>query len=207
MVGAIILVLIVVIAGSIAAFGLSSGTKGTTLTSCVPVTSPVCVASAATHDINLLVPVHSALIGTTIPFTATLPTGETATEFTFNFGDGSTPQTITGSSGSATADYAYSSPGTYLVQVTGDVNGVTHDNNHDIGYLNIQPTYAVSSAQNVPAVISSIISNTTSTSAPTGVVGTGGSVTISGDYTAVPVNALYTAAAPTVAILSGPTGG
>ncbi|MGC2358943.1 MAG: PKD domain-containing protein [Thermoplasmata archaeon] len=207
MVGAIILVLIVVIAGSVAAFGLSSGTKGTTLTSCVPVTSPVCVASAATHDITLLVPVQSSLIGTSVPFTATLPTGETASEFTFNFGDGSTPQTITGSAGSATSDYSYSSPGTYLVQVTADVNGVTHDNNHDIGYLSIQPTYAVSSAQNVPAVISSMISNTTSTSAPTGVVGTGGSVTISGDYTATPVNALYTASAPTVAILSGPTGG
>ncbi|MGA9839258.1 MAG: PKD domain-containing protein [Thermoplasmata archaeon] len=207
MVGAIILVLVVVIAGSIAAFGLSSGTTGTTITRCAPANSPVCIASAANHNINLLVPEESSLIGASVPFTASLPTGESASEFTFNFGDGSSPQTISGSAQSATASYTYSSPGTYLIQVSAEVNGVLHDNLHDIGYLVVQPTYAVPSAELVPTVTSSMVSNTTSTTAPTGVVGLAGTVTVSGEYTATPINAAYTAAAPSVAILTGPAGG
>ncbi|MGA9840168.1 MAG: PKD domain-containing protein [Thermoplasmata archaeon] len=207
MVGAIILVIVVVIGGAVAAFSLSGGTKGTTITSCTPANSPVCVASAATEDINLLVPVQSTLIGQSTPFTASLPTGETASEFTFNFGDGSPTDTITGAAGAATASYSYASPGTYLVQVTADVNGVTHNNNLNIGYLEVRSTYGVAAAQLVPAVSASILSNSSSTSNPTGVVALGGSVTITGTYTGTPINAQYAAVAPSLAILSGPSGG
>ncbi|HXW67220.1 MAG TPA: PKD domain-containing protein, partial [Thermoplasmata archaeon] len=206
--------IVVVLAGGLTAVGLNSiaGNKSastsSTTKSCVPVSSPQCQTLANVHDVTLLVPVQNSFIGQSVPFTASLPAGEIASSFTFNFGDGSAPQQVVGSSNSATADYAYSSPGTYLVTVTASVNGVTHDNIHNIGWIQVQSTYSVPAAELVPAVTVAITSNGTSGAAsPTGVVATGATVSFAGSYTATPVNPIYSGTTPSISVLTGPSGG
>ncbi|HXW67294.1 MAG TPA: PKD domain-containing protein, partial [Thermoplasmata archaeon] len=212
-VGALLLVVVVVLAGGLTAVGLNSvsgsgtSSRSSTSTNCIPPTSAACRASSDVHDVSLLVPVQTSFIQSPVPFTANLPTGEVASSFTFNFGDGSAPVTVAGSANSATDDYAYASPGTYLVTVTANVNGATHDNLHDIGFLVVQTSYSVSAAEAIPAVSASITSNGTSSSSPTGVVATGATVSFAGSYTAVPVNPLYSETAPSLKVLSGPAGG
>jgi peptide/nickel transport system substrate-binding protein len=207
-IGALVLVIIVVVAGGLTGVALNSlqGSSSKTVSVCSPPTSPVCQASSNTNDVTLLVPVQSGFINQSVPLTASLPTGETASSFTFSFGDGST-LTATGSSNSATVDHTYTNPGVYLIQVTALVGTATHTNNKNIGYIQVLTTYSVPAAELVPAVTTSIVSNGSGAANPTGVVAPGSTVTFMGSYTAAPVNPAYASTAPKIAVLSGPSGG
>ncbi|MCI4357923.1 MAG: ABC transporter substrate-binding protein [Thermoplasmata archaeon] len=187
-------VLVVVGAGSYAAF---SGQKPTTATSqsCVPVNSPACVAIAANHDVAVLSPFAAAQTGQTIPFSAILPTGASATSVTFNFGDGST--SVASSSTSAT--HSYSAPGTYIISVQATIKGAVHDNYNHLEAVSITATSASGTSSNVPAVSGKVTANSTpGTGAPSAVIGPGGTITFAGAYTASPSNPLFVITAPSI---------
>jgi hypothetical protein len=207
-IGALVLVIVVVVAGGLTGVALNSlqGSSTKTVSSCVPPTSPVCQASSDVNDVSLLVPIQSGFINQSVPLTASLPSGVEASSFTFIFGDG-TSVTVSGTANSATADHAYSSPGVYLIQASADVKGVIHTNSKDIGYVQILTTYVVPAAEDVPAVAATIISNGTGASNPTGLVAPDATASFEGSYTGSPVNPLYTPTAPSISVLSGPSGG
>ncbi|HZY69989.1 MAG TPA: PKD domain-containing protein, partial [Thermoplasmata archaeon] len=122
-IAAVVIVVVLAAAGAGTYFALNSFKQGNTSHhACAPANSPVCQASSGLHDVNLLVPFKATQEGTVVPFTATLPSGESASSFTFNFGDGvSSP-----ASNQPIASHVYSSAGTYLVSALATVGGVVH---------------------------------------------------------------------------------
>lgn len=209
-VGALVLVIIVIVAGGLTGVALNSvqSSSTTTVSSCTPANSPVCLTTSNVNDINLLVPVQSGFVAQSVPLSVSLPTGEDSSSagFTFNFGDGQTG-TAAGAANAATIDHTYNAPGVYLIQVSATVNGATHTNDLNLGYIVVQSTYSVAGAEAIPAVSAAITNNGTSTASPTGVVAPGATVTFQGSYTAAPVDPAYTPTAPSIAVLSGPSGG
>ncbi|HEV2519667.1 MAG TPA: ABC transporter substrate-binding protein [Thermoplasmata archaeon] len=193
-------VLIVAGAGSYVAF---NGVKPTNTTkqSCVPATSAACAALAASHDVTLLAPFAAAQTGQTIPFSAVLPSGASSTNFTFNFGDGTTPQKT--AAGSTT--HVYTSPGSYIVSVQSNIKGQVHDNYAHLIIITITASGASGTAQDLPGVSGKVAANSTGgTGAPTAIIAPGGTVTVAGTYTSSPTNPLFTVQAPS---LNASTGG
>src|SRR5258708_5792667 len=84
-----VIVIVVVLAGvGVATYGLMGGFSKAAGTSCQPVTSPVCGTYANLHDVTLLIPFTSVQQGAGVPFTVSLPAGESATSYKISFGDG-----------------------------------------------------------------------------------------------------------------------
>jgi peptide/nickel transport system substrate-binding protein len=186
----VILVAVLVVAG-VATYVAFPATK----TVCAPASSPACAAS--THDISLLVPLKTVQQGTPIPFTAILPSSETSSNFTFNFGDGTQAYSTTG-----TVTHTYSTPGQYIVSVSAMIGGTAHDNAHDLALVSVAPSYAFDSLGTIPTALGTLVRNTTSTTNPTGLLHPGESVTVSGAYTVPPTNPLYSYGTPRI-IASG----
>ncbi len=204
-IGAIILAVIVVV-GGVGAFLATSATTSPTH-SCTPSTSPVCIGTSNLHDVTVLAPLKAALQGTPVPFTAQLPGGEVATSYNFNFGDGAYQNDTT----SGSYDHTYASPGTYLVQVSADVGGVLHDNDHAITSLVIQTSYASDIRGIYPTDAGSILSNSTSSASsgsPTALLHVGQSITVEGQYTLSPTSPGYSLGTPSLVATGGvtPTG-
>ncbi|HZY69997.1 MAG TPA: PKD domain-containing protein, partial [Thermoplasmata archaeon] len=120
---AVVIVVVLAVAGAGTYFALNATKSSPVLrSSCSPAISGPCQSRAQTHDVSLLVPFKATQEGTVVPFTATLPSGESASSFTFNFGDGvSSP-----ASNQPIASHVYSSAGTYLVSALATVGGVVH---------------------------------------------------------------------------------
>ncbi|MCI4354449.1 MAG: PKD domain-containing protein, partial [Thermoplasmata archaeon] len=198
---AVIMIVVILVVGGLGYVGLnSSGAKSETKSTCVPALSPACVAATAAHDVTLAVPYKSVQQGSVVPYTASLPNGETATSFTFDFGDNATV-----TQASPSTSHIYTVPGSYIASATATVRGATHDS-----YLNLIPilvtaSFGAASAGNVPAVSGTIVTNTTPvTGIPaTAILQTGDSVTVKGTYTSAPTNPLFTLNVPTVV---GPAG-
>jgi ABC-type transport system substrate-binding protein len=185
-------VLIVSGAGTYAVFQHPAST-------CSPPSSPVCSSSTSTtHDVSVLVPLRTTQEGAPIPVTAILPSGEQATNFTFNFGDGTVNKTT-----SPTVDHVYTSPGLYIISVSALVRGVEHDNAHALTTVAVAASYATDSLGTVPTSVGSLVSNSTSSSNPSTLLQVGQSITFQGSYTLPPTNPLYSLATPTISAPGG----
>lgn len=204
MLAAVVMVVVILVVGGAGYFalngtgGTSSGTThGSTLT-CQPTTSPICAAATAAHDITLSVPFKSVQQGNPVPFTATLPAGETPSSYDFSFGDGMSSGATTNSQ----VTHTYTNPGTYIASVNATVKTATHDNYHSLVLITVLGSSSSANAANVPSVSGTITANTSSTSNPTAVIQENQFVSFTGTYTGAPTNPLYTPAAPAWGALS-----
>jgi ABC-type transport system substrate-binding protein len=192
---AVILAAVVVISG-VGAFAAFSHT----VTTCAPANSPICLPGGSNpHDITLLVPLKTTQEGAPIPITAILPSPFQTSNFTFNFGDGSTETTS-----SPTVQHTYTTAGVYIVSVTALVGGVVHDNDHALATVDVATSYASDSLGTIPTSLGTILSNTTSTVNPTSLLQIGQSLVFQGMYTLPPTNPLYSTGPPSI-VSSGAT--
>ncbi|HKV89986.1 MAG TPA: PKD domain-containing protein, partial [Thermoplasmata archaeon] len=197
----IVVVLALVGVGTYAVMGGFS--KGSPLT-CQPITAPACARFQNTHDITLLLPFKSVQEGNAVPFTASLPSGESSSSYSFNFGDGGAAVV----SHSPTLEHSYSTLGTYLIYVTATVNSVPHDNLYGLVQVAVTSSYSAVTAGNVPGVHGQLVSNSTATAGSplvTAALTSGQSVTVSGTYTTSPTNPAFTVLPPKIVVSSGGT--
>ncbi|MCI4319551.1 MAG: ABC transporter substrate-binding protein [Thermoplasmata archaeon] len=202
-IAAVIMVVVIALVGVGTYVGLNAQSHGTTTKShCYPPSSPACVASAVTHDVGLLVPFKAVQTGNPVPFTATLPAGESASKFMFNFGDGATA-----SGAQPTASHVYTVAGSYVISVQAVVNGVTHDNYQKLVTVAVASTFSSSTAGNEPGVSGQIVTNSSVTAgtAATPILQPGGSVTFTGSYTTSPTNPLFALGNPSIVASTGGT--
>ena len=192
----VVLVITIVVLGAIS-FVVFNGVGQT----CAPASSPACVKSSNVHDVSVLAPFTAAQQGQLIPFTAILSAGETASKFTFNFGDGATSTGAT-----PTASHAYSNPGTYLVYAQADVGGTQHDNLYGIQGVIISNSHAKDTLGTQPGILGVLNSNGTSSTNPTGVLSPGGTITVTGRYTANSSNPSYGVITPKIISSGGALG-
>ncbi len=184
----VVLVVTIVVLGAISFVAFNSLVPAAT---CAPADSPACAKITNYHDVGLLSPFKTAQQAQLISFTAILSSGETATQFKFNFGDGTTLTTT-----SPTADHAYTNPGTYLVYVQADIKGVWHDNLNAIPSVQISASHIVDTLGAQPGTKGVIDSNTSSTTNPSGVLATSQSLTLTAEYTSHPSNPAYSLVDP-----------
>lgn len=196
---AIVLVVVVVVvgAGAYAAFR-NVGPTSNTVSACSPPTSPGCTGLLPIHDVSLLSPIRSTQQGTTVPFTAAVPSGEKVLGYRFNFGDGSTQSSATPS-----VDHVFQSAGNYIVSVQANVSGVWHDNYRALVVLTVTNSFATASAGALPGVGGTILANSTSSVSPSGVLQPGQAVTVEGAYSSLPTDPSWTVQSPQITATGG----
>jgi PKD domain len=168
----VILIVVLVVAGLGSFFVFNTQTPST---KCVPSTAPGC-STTNTHDVTVLAPFTAAQTGQSIPFTVQLP--EISGHYEVNFGDGTN---ATGSTQTFTHTYQYA--GTYIVSAKALVGSTWHDNLHSLLVVTISPSFTADINGTLPSVRGAILSNTSTSSAPTGVLSTGGKLDVQGVYT------------------------
>ncbi|MCI4325284.1 MAG: PKD domain-containing protein [Thermoplasmata archaeon] len=200
---AILIVVVLVVVG-VGAYALEGGFSKPSPLTCQPLSAPACASFQNLHDVVLELPLKSIQEGSSVPFTVSLPAGESASTFNVNFGDG-TPVV---SSKSPSISHAYSNIGTFLVYVTASVNGVQHDNLYGLVQVSVTSSYSAATAGTVPGISGLLVSNTTApagTPQVTAAIVPGQSVTVSASYTTAPTNPAYTVIPPTMKVSSGGT--
>ncbi|MGI0151166.1 MAG: PKD domain-containing protein, partial [Thermoplasmata archaeon] len=175
------------------------GPSSAKVSSCSPPGSLGCAQLAGVHDLSVLAPFATAETGQSVPFTVLLPAGSSASSFGFSFGDG----TPTVNSSTATEAHAFTAPGTYLIQANATIDGSPHDNLHDLAVITVESSAGGAVFSDAPLLAGQIISNSTSTSAPSAVLRAGDSLTVSGSYLDAPTNPDFLAQAPTVVASAG----
>lgn len=201
---AVVMIVVLVALGAGAFFGVGnpgSSTSSSTVTKvlCTPPTAPQCTGTKTVgqvHDLSVLAAFQSAQTLSPIPFTIELPAGDTATSYSFDFGDG-----VHATSGTSTMTHSFQSPGIYLITVNATVQGTVHDNYHSILVETISGSYIAASGGANPTVSGSITANASSTTGPTGVLSAASnSISISGVYTGAPTNPDFSLIAPTLSV-------
>ncbi len=168
----VVLIVVLVVAGLGSFFLFNAQTPTTT---CVPATAPGC-SITNTHDVTVLAPFTVAQTAQSIPFTAQLP--EISGSYAMNFGDGTN---ATGST--ATFTHTYTAAGTYIISAKALVGSTWHDNLNSLLVVTINPSFTANINGTLPSVRGTILSNTTTSSSPTGVLSTGGKLVVEGVYT------------------------
>ncbi|MCI4337574.1 MAG: PKD domain-containing protein, partial [Thermoplasmata archaeon] len=199
---AIVVVLVLVGVGTFAVMG--GFAKSGAITTCQPANSPVCGQFVNLHDLNLLIPFRSIQQGAPVPFTASAPSGESVSSYTYSWGDG----TSTNNTHNQTVRHAFLTSGTFIIEVHAVVNGLTHDNVQALQVVQVTPSYQAASGGELPTVVGQIISNTTTPAATRGataVLSQSQSVTVAGTYTSAPSNPLFLTQKPSI-IISPSTG-
>jgi peptide/nickel transport system substrate-binding protein len=195
-VSAIVIVVVLALVG-VGSFAILGGFSSPTPLTCQPLSAPACAKFQNLHDITLVLPFKSVQEGNSVPFTASLPSGESASSYTFYFGDGSKPVV----SGSPSVGHSFPNIGTYLVYVTASVKGVVHDNLYGLVQVAVTSSYSSATAGSVPTLAGSIVSNSTAhagTPQITAAIVPGQSVTVSGSYTSSPTNPAFTVITPKI---------
>ena len=188
------MVVVIVLAGvGVGSYAVMGGFSTPSPKTCEPASSPICGNFANLHDLSLLLPFKSVQQGAAVPFTVSLPAGESATSYHIYFGDGTDQSSTT-----SLVSHNYTSPGTYLVRATAQVSGQSHDNVGSLTLLTVTPSFAANQIGAVPSVSGTIVGNT---SVPTGtaitaVLQSGQSVTVTGTYTGQPTNPAFVALPP-----------
>ena len=201
-----LLVIVIVVAGmGLGSFALMGGFSGGPGSTCAPANSPACGVFANLHDVKLVVPLKSVQQRSQVPLTASLPAGESATKFTFLFGDGTEANST-----SNIVTHNYTAAGIYLILVQATVNGVVHDNSGGLAMVDVTNSFSADTAGVLPTVQGSIVSNSTSTPndrVVTAVFAQQGAVTVSASYSASPTNPAYSTATPTIEASNGQLSG
>ncbi len=188
----VILIVVLVVAGlgSFFVFNAQVPTK-----TCVPATAPGCLVSN-THDVTVVAPFTTTQTAQPVPFTVTLP--ETSGHYEINFGDGTNASSTT-----ATFTHTYKFAGTYIVSAEALVGSTWHDNLHALLVVTINPSFTSDINGTLPSVRGTFISNSTSTTAPTGVLATGGTMNVEGVYTLNASSAGWVYIPPTITASCG----
>ncbi|HEV2230844.1 MAG TPA: PKD domain-containing protein, partial [Thermoplasmata archaeon] len=193
------IVVIVVGAGTYVALNAMKPTSSLSKT-CQPANTPACSTILSAHDMSLLVPLSAVQTGLSVPFTALLPSGESGSNFTFNFGDGSSPVTQP----SSTVTHSFTYPGSYIASVTANVKGTTHDSFSHLVPITVTANAAALNASDVPTVSGMITANTTVTGgSATGVIAPQGKVSVTGVYSGSPTNPQFVPQSPTITAVGG----
>ncbi|MCI4360254.1 MAG: PKD domain-containing protein, partial [Thermoplasmata archaeon] len=194
-VAAIVVVVILALMG-VATYGVLGGfSKNSNPVTCWPPSAFVCGTFVNLHDVTLVLPFKSIQQGASVPFTVQLPPSESASSYTYLFGDGSAPL----SSSQSTVNHNYSAPGVYLVEAQAKINGLVHDNIPALTLVTVTPSFGTGTAGNLPGVSATILSNSTSpkgTAGVTAVLQTGQEVSVGASYTSSPTNPAFTPLAP-----------
>ncbi|MCI4346666.1 MAG: ABC transporter substrate-binding protein [Thermoplasmata archaeon] len=200
-VSVIVVALALVLVG-VTAFAVLGGFSPNAKPSCQPAGTPACDVFLNFHDVALHLPLKSIQQGGLATFTATLPSGETATSYSFNFGDGSKVATGT----LATVAHVFRTPGMYLVGVTALIAGQPHDNYQSLVQVAVTPSFAADTNLTLPGISGNVVSNSTPSGAglpPTAVISLGGTVTLSATYTSAPTNPLWQEVPPKLVYPTG----
>ncbi|MCI4366700.1 MAG: PKD domain-containing protein, partial [Thermoplasmata archaeon] len=139
----VLLVIVLALVG-VTSFALLGGfTKTPTTFTCQPVNSPACGK-------------YENLQNSSVPFTASLPSGESTSGsgYTFNFGDGHSNGT-----NATIIHHAYQTPGTYIVSASATVAGQQHDDYNDLIVVTVTPSFTAATAGTTPTVQSAILGN------------------------------------------------
>jgi peptide/nickel transport system substrate-binding protein len=192
----IVTVIVLALLG-VVAYGIMGGFTPASKPTCWPPTALECAGFSNLNDVGVIVPFQSVQQGSIVPVTVSLPSGETATSFIYNWGDGSKANT----SASPTAVHIYNTPGIYLVSVDAVVNGVTHTSDHALVRLAVQPSFTANVNASLPTIAGSVVANSSSVAGgptPTTVIGSGSTVTLGASYTASPSNPLWREVPPKI---------
>jgi hypothetical protein len=144
---AILIVVVLALVG-VGTYAVMGGFSKPTPLTCQPLSAPACARFQNLHDVTLELPFKSIQEGNAVPFTVSLPSGESATSYNLNFGDGSPVV----SSHSTSVEHAYSGIGTFIVYVTASVNGVLHDNLYGLVQVVVTSSYSSATAGTVPGI-------------------------------------------------------
>jgi hypothetical protein len=204
-VAAIIMAVVVVIGGVGAYAALSAVPSSTNSTSsCTP--ASICQGSSATNDVTLFIPytvgygqTYSQIaVGTSIPATVAVSGTEKISSFAMTWGPGAAATSDTGD-----FSYAYTNTGLYtLVANATTTTGAIHTGTGQLVSLQVNPNSDQVVNGYSPTVAATL---TNGSGGHYGWIGAGGSVTVSGVYTAAPANTSYSAAAPTLSVPTGST--
>ncbi len=169
-------------------------------TTCSPPTAPSCGVYENLHDISLLLPFQSVQQNASVPFVASLPSGETTSQYTFNYGDGTAPNVTS----TTITHHAYATPGDYIVSITASVGGQTHDNYHNLVPVLVTPSSTSTGQGTAPSVEGEILGNaTTQGVAATAVVAINQFVEVSGSYSSAPTDPQFNPVAPKIVASNG----
>lgn len=197
------IVVIVVLSGiGVGTYAVMGGFTRSGPATCEPVSSPICATYVNSHDVTLLLPFRSVQQNQAVPFTVSLPAGESPTSYSITYGDGSP----TATSGGTTFSHVYTSPGTYLVEAQAKVNGVVHDNVNALTLLTVTTSFGANTQGALPSITGAIVANTTvpiGSRLATAVLQAGQSVTVTGTYTSAPTNPAFIALPPKMVASGG----
>lgn len=200
----LILVVVILALVGVAAYGVMGGLSPAKSPTCQPANSPQCSPYLNLDDISLILPFKSIQQGGLATFTASLPSGESASSFTFNFGDGSAALHTS----SPTVSHTFNQSGSFLITVTAQVSGSAqaHDNYHSVIPLAVTPSFATDPNQTLPTLSGRTLTNSSPLATgvpPSGVLPVGGSITIQATYTNAPANPLYQEVRPQLKVPTG----
>ena len=200
-----LLVVVIVVVGLGGYAGLRPlQTAPATRSTCEP--RAACVPLTSTNDVTLFVPYSvdagqtysQVAVGVPVPAAVGVQGGEPIRTYSVAWAPG---QTTSNSSGSLS--YAYSTPGVYAVSATATAtDGVVHTGSAQLVPLKVNPSAASVESGYYPSVDLALRN---ATGGPFPWVGAGESVTVSGSYTAPPVDALFRTNPPTLTTPSGAT--
>jgi hypothetical protein len=199
----IVTVVVLALVG-VVAYGIMGGLSPAHSQTCEPASAPQCASYLHLDDVSLILPFKSIQQGGLATFTTSLPAGETATSFSFNFGDGSPVL----HSQAPTVTHTFNAPGTFLITVVAEVAGSpqNHDNFHSILPLTVTPSFASDPNQTLPTLTGTTVTNSSPMASgipPSGVLTVGSSITIHASYTNAPANPLYQEVPPSLKLPAG----
>ncbi|HEV2316745.1 MAG TPA: PKD domain-containing protein [Thermoplasmata archaeon] len=130
--------------------------------------------SGSVHDLSVFAANLTEFAGTGVEMFATLPNGSAAATYSWQTGDGSVIASTVGA-----LRHIYSTPGLYAVCVQAvDAAGVIHDNRGQLLLISVSASAASDPRGTVPLVSGTLLSNSTSRTAPTAFLAPGGSAVV-----------------------------
>ncbi len=189
---AVIIVIVLVVAGAGTFFALAPYSKASTSShsvTCYPPTAPACTSGKVTvaHTGAVTSPFTSTQQGTSIPFTMTLPGNIVAKQYTFYTGDGSNVSGFV-----ATQSYTYPNAGNYYVYgVAVTSSGAIYDNLGSLLHITVSSSFASDTLGNLAQAGGQVLANSTASSGATAILSAGQSVTLKGYPTSLPTNAIW----------------
>jgi hypothetical protein len=193
----VVLIVVLVVVGGAGYFGLQAvKPTSSSVTKCEPASS---CASASTNDVTLFVPytvgfgqTYSQIAaGNLVPATVGVSGGESIQTFAVSWAP-----SVTTTSSNPSLNHTYTEPGLYVISATATTgSGVVHTGLGQLVALKVNPSVTQVTLGYYPTV-SFMVANTTGGSSPW--IGAGGSITVTGLYTAAPTDPFYSELPPTL---------
>jgi hypothetical protein len=135
--------------------------------------------------------------GVSLPANVSLWNGETASNFTVSWGDGSNT-----TQKSSTFTHPYHDRGTYVISATAQVGGITHTGTNYLFPVTVVPPTLADPSSDLPT-LATTFSNGSATGPNYPWIHAGGRVSVSAYYSALPSAAGYTAGSPNITSSGG----